>query len=48
MTQPSADDLRRWREHPSVRQVVEAFNAKIIRVDIEAGAAEPQPDGEES
>lgn len=44
---PSADDVRRWREHPSVRQVVEAFNAKIIRVDIEAGAAEPQPDGEE-
>ena len=45
---PTADDVRRWREHPSVRQVVEAFNAKIIRVDIEAGAAEPQPDGEES
>ena len=45
---PSADDLRRWREHPSVRQVVEAFNAKIIRVDMAAGAAQPQPDGDES
>ncbi len=45
---PSADDLRRWREHPAVRQVVEAFNAKIIRVDMDAGAAQPQPDGDET
>ncbi|MFO1490857.1 MAG: hypothetical protein U1F87_08115 [Kiritimatiellia bacterium] len=43
----SAEDLRAWRDHPSVRQVLEAFNAKIIRVDIDAGAAEPQPDGDE-
>jgi hypothetical protein len=37
---PPPADLRQWREHPAVKQVLEAFNAKILRAE---AVAVPQP-----